>query len=234
VTKIVVWPVRSWISRSQRRRGRAASAPSPPPLAQPAAQVLADLRVERAERLVEEQDARLDGERAGERDALALAARELRGIAVGEARQPDQVEQLADAALDLRRRRPLRALSRVQPVGDVVGHAHVLEQRVVLEHEPDRALLHRQEGGVVAAEQDAAAVRRVEPGDDAQQRRLARARGAEQAEQLARAHVEVEVVQHGGRVEGLRQALDADRGRVRVNAVPATRAPPRSAIRGGI
>ena len=45
--------------------------------AQPAAQLLAHLGVERAERLVEQQHARLDGQRAGERDALALAAGEL-------------------------------------------------------------------------------------------------------------------------------------------------------------
>ena len=53
-------------------------------LAKPAPQLLADLGVERAERLVEQQDARLDGERARERDALALAARQLRRVAVAE------------------------------------------------------------------------------------------------------------------------------------------------------
>ena len=45
--------------------------------AQPVAQLGPHARVEGAERLVEEQDARLRGERAGERHALALAAREL-------------------------------------------------------------------------------------------------------------------------------------------------------------
>src|SRR5918911_192588 len=49
--------------------------------AQPGAQLLAHARVERAERLVEQQDLRLDGERAGEGHALALAARELAGVA---------------------------------------------------------------------------------------------------------------------------------------------------------
>ena len=63
-------------------------------LAQPLAQLLADLRVERAERLVEQQHARLDGEGAGERDALALAARELLRIALVEAGELDEVEQL--------------------------------------------------------------------------------------------------------------------------------------------
>jgi hypothetical protein len=42
---------------------------------QPCAQLLAHGGVERPEGLVEEQYTRLDGERAGERHALALAAR---------------------------------------------------------------------------------------------------------------------------------------------------------------
>jgi hypothetical protein len=46
--------------------------------AQPAAQLLAHLGVERAEGLVEQQDLRLDGQRPGQRDALALAAGKLR------------------------------------------------------------------------------------------------------------------------------------------------------------
>ena len=52
--------------------------------AQPAPQLLPHPGVERAERLVEQQHARLDGERARERHALPLAAGELRRIALGE------------------------------------------------------------------------------------------------------------------------------------------------------
>jgi len=63
-------------------------------VAQPAAQVAPYLGVERAERLVEQQHARLDGQRAGQRHALALAARELRRRALAEAAELDQVEQL--------------------------------------------------------------------------------------------------------------------------------------------
>ena len=59
----------------------AGQAEAPVQVAQPAPQVLPDLGVERAERLVEQQDARLDRERAGERHPLALAARELVRIA---------------------------------------------------------------------------------------------------------------------------------------------------------
>ena len=59
--------------------------------AQPVAQLLADLRVERAEGLVEQQHLRLDRERPGQRHALALPARELRRVAVREALELDEV-----------------------------------------------------------------------------------------------------------------------------------------------
>ena len=57
------------------------------------------LRVEGAERLVEQQHARLHRQRAGERHALALAAGELRGIAVGEAVEPHEVSSSSTLAV---------------------------------------------------------------------------------------------------------------------------------------
>src|SRR5690606_22265636 len=50
-------------------------------------------RVEVARRLVGEQDSRLVDERAGERDALLLAARKLRRIVVEPVGEPDAGEQ---------------------------------------------------------------------------------------------------------------------------------------------
>ena len=64
--------------------------------AQPATQLLPDLGVERAERLVEQQHLRLDRERARQRDALALAAGQLRRIAVAQVVELHQLEQLVD------------------------------------------------------------------------------------------------------------------------------------------
>ena len=64
--------------------------------AQPVAQLLADLRVEGAERLVEQQHGRLDRQRPGQRHPLPLAAGELRGQPVGELREVHQLEQLLD------------------------------------------------------------------------------------------------------------------------------------------
>ena len=165
--------------------------------AQPAAQVLAHLRVERAERLVEQQHPRLDRERAGERHALALAARELVGIAGGEAAELHEVEQLAHPVADLAFRRPRRPRPHPQPEGDVLEDRHVAEQRVVLEDEADVPALRaaawsrpRRRGST------APCVGHLEAGDDAQQRRLAGAGRAEQRDQLAGRHGEVDAVEH--------------------------------------
>ena len=66
-------------------------------LAQPIPQLGPYPRVERAERLVEEEHLRLGRERAREAHALALTAGELRRIAVAEALELHEVQQLVDA-----------------------------------------------------------------------------------------------------------------------------------------
>ena len=104
---------------------------------QPGAQLGAHLRVERAERLVEQQHRRVDRERAGEAHPLALAARELRRVAVREPVELHEREQLRDALADL----GLRPLADLQPERDVVVDGHVLERGVVLEDEADAAIL---------------------------------------------------------------------------------------------
>ena len=75
---------------------------------QPDAQLLAHACVERAERLVEQQHLRVDRERAGEAHALPLAAGELRRVAVGEAFELDELEQL------VRRARLISAFGRLR------------------------------------------------------------------------------------------------------------------------
>ena len=57
-------------------------------------ELYAHLGVERRERLVEQEQTRLDRERPGERDALLHAARELMRIPVGGLVEPDELEQL--------------------------------------------------------------------------------------------------------------------------------------------
>jgi hypothetical protein len=147
--------------------------------AQPAAQLLAHARVERAERLVEQQHARLHRERTRERDALALAAGELIRHASREPIELDESQKLEHAALDLGLRGPLAARLHADPERDVLEHVHVAEQRVVLEHEPDAALARGPVRDVLVAEPHAARLGELEPRDDPEQRGLARSGRAE-------------------------------------------------------
>src|SRR5882757_6806106 len=80
-------------------------------VAQPAAQLAAHLRVERAERLVEQKHLGLDRHGAGERHALALAAGELRRVTLLQSRQLDEIEQFRSAPAYLLRRRARRAVA---------------------------------------------------------------------------------------------------------------------------
>jgi hypothetical protein len=174
--------------------------------AQPLAQLGAHLGVERAERLVEQQHARLDGERARQRHPLALAARELIRVALRVAAEADDAEQLGDPGVDARP----RLLADLQPERDVVVHGHVLERRVVLEDEADLPALRRHARGVVALDLDAAGVGRLEAGDDPQQARLARAARAEQRGQRAAGDLERDVVERDEVAEALGDLADRD------------------------
>ena len=80
----------------------------------------------------------------------------------------------------------------------------------MLEDEADLALAHRLSGRVLAVEVDRALIRRLQAGDDPQQRGLAGARGAEQRDQLAAGHVEAHVVEGDEVAECLAQVADLD------------------------
>jgi hypothetical protein len=97
-----------------------------------------------------------------------------------------------------------------QSEGDVVEHRHVAEQRVVLEHEADLALAHMGVGGVLAIQQHTPCVGLLQAGNDAQQRRLAAARGAEQRHQLTGGKVQRHIAQGGEVAEALVDVLDLD------------------------
>ncbi len=153
-------------------------------------------------------------QRAADAGALLHAARELIGIAMAEILQPGDVEQPVDVlgladlpAADAQRQR--HVLAHRQP-GQQVGR---------LEHDADIA---RGAGDRPAVERGLAAVMVVEPGQDAQQGRLAAARGTDDADELTVPDVEIDV---GQRVDaaagiGLAEAADADEDRA---------APPRAA-----
>ena len=157
--------------------------------------------VERRDRLVADDQLRVHGQGAGDADALALAAGELVREAVVVLRvQPDDLEQLLHAALDLGRRAELVDLERLgddeaDPLARVQGRVRVLEDHHHLA--ADRPHLGPRELGDVAPLEDDPARGRVEQAHDAaRHRRLAAARLADDAEGLALADGEADAV-HG-------------------------------------
>ena len=168
--------------------------------------VFAQLQIERAERLVEQQHLRPVDQRAGERDALALAAGELARPARAVARQLDHFERGLRLALAL----GLADALDHQAVGDVVEHVQMREERVVLEDRVDVAPVGRDALGALAENLDAAGCRLLEAGDQAQAGGLARAGWSEHGEELALADVEVDGIDGPDRAEVARHLLEGD------------------------
>ena len=91
----------------------------------------------------------------------------------------------------------LALLLHLEAEGDVVVDLHVREDGVALEDHRDPAAARRQVGRVAAADPDAPAVDLLEPGEAAEQRRLAAAGGPEEDDELAVGDLEVDVVDGG-------------------------------------
>jgi hypothetical protein len=93
----------------------------------------------------------------------------------------------------LTRARPgARHLAVDQAIGHVVGHRQVGEQRVRLEHDAVVALRRRQPRDVAPRLFDAPGGLRLQARDDAQQRGLAAARRAQEADELALVDLQVD------------------------------------------
>ncbi len=166
-------------------------------------QQIQDLRldgnVERGGRLVADQQRGLGRERPRDRDALALAAREGEGVARADRGfEADGLEQAGGIGrrLGAARREAIEQDRLRQGRGD--AHARVEGGIGILEDHLQGALA----GGVrlcchvPAAEEDPPAGRPHEAGDDVRDRRLAAARFADEAEDLALSDRERDVV-HG-------------------------------------
>ena len=163
-----------------------------------ALEVLAQLGVERAEWLVEQEHLRLQHERPGQGHALLLAAGELRRPPLLQPAEADEVDHLADpsAALRLVERRAVACAVTPppQPVGDVVLDVEVGEEGIRLEHRVDRPAVRRHGDQVLAVEQDLTTRRLLEAGDHPQRRGLAAAGRSEQREELAGLDAQLDVV----------------------------------------
>ncbi len=167
----------------------------------------AQLGVEVGQRLVEQQDLRLDRESARDRHALLLAPGKLAGAARLEPGELHQLEHGRHLAPDVVARQP----ALLQPERHVLRDRHVRPQRVVLEHHAHVAPPRRHRADVAAPDQHLARLVAVEARDEPQQSRLAGTGRAEQREELARRHGKRDVAQHLRAAEAERDVAKLDR-----------------------
>ncbi|MCY1529430.1 hypothetical protein D9M68_645740 [compost metagenome] len=154
--------------------------------------LLAQLLVEGAEWFVHQHDVGGEDQRPGEGHALALATGELAWIASTEVLQLDQGQVFFDFGADFF----FGLLTDFQRVGEVLAQSHMREQRVLLEYHADIALVGRDAGDRAAVDQYLAAGHVLEACEHHQARSLARAGGAEQGDEFALGHIQVEVFDH--------------------------------------
>ena len=137
------------------------------------------MRVERRQRLVQEEQRRIARESARQGDPLPLAARELRDPRTSQLRDPEALEQ--------------RLHIGVAPCAEahVVPHVEVREERVLLEEVADTPSLGRHVDATRRVEEhrvvqrDDAFVGAQQAGDDPQYRRLPRSRRPDERDRLA-------------------------------------------------
>jgi hypothetical protein len=98
-----------------------------------------------------------------------------------------------------------------EPIGDVLRHAHMREQRVVLEYDTDLAAVRRQRVDGAIADNDLAAALLDEAGDDPEQGGLAATGRAEQRDQFAPLDLQSHVVDREPRAVTVSDAVKRKR-----------------------
>ena len=166
----------------------------------------AQLGVQVRERLVHEECLRLANHRPAHRNALALAARELAGLAVEELLESELLRDLPNPPGAL----ALRDLAQFEREPEVLADRHVRVQGVVLKDHRDVPLARRTVGYVFVAEDDPPARHLLEPAIIRRSVVFPHPTGNEDHE-LAVGDLETHVVDglHTA-VEDLRHALDPD------------------------
>ena len=167
--------------------------------------LLAELEIQGAQRLVQEQHRGVIDQGAGQGHTLLLAAGELPGAPALVPAQAHELQGLANPAGLIR----LGRLPLAQAVAHVPGNVHVREERVVLEDRVDVAPVRRDAGHRLAGEVDLAAGGLLEARDHPQGGGLAAAGRPKERVEGAALHGQVHLVHRDHVAEPLRHAGDA-------------------------
>jgi hypothetical protein len=147
-------------------------------------------RIQVGQRLVEQEDLGFAHDGAPDRDALALAARQRLGPALEQVADLKDLGRAPHPLRDLGTRRP----GQLEREAHVLGHRHVRVQRIALEHHGDAAPGRLDVVADPSADFHRAGTDVFQAGDDAQQGRLAAARGTDQHHELAVGNVQVDAL----------------------------------------
>ena len=147
-------------------------------------------------------------QRPRQRHTLTLTTGQLMRLARAHFGKPHKPQQFGHPILDFGARQPGTA----QPVGNIVRHRHMREQRIILEHDVDRPRSWRHMRHVDAVNFNHAFIDTLEPGQHPQQRGLATARGTKEAEQLTAFDIKGQVVDCHHIAKAARYFPDADEG----------------------
>ena len=180
--------------------------------------------VEVARRLVGEDQRRIVDERARDRDALLLAARELVGVLLRARVEPHELEHLAHSSGPAGARHLLIAQRQLDVLVDVeVGdQVKALEDEAHVPAAELGELVHGAARQILVAEYVAAARRSIDEPDDVEHRRLAAAGGSHHRDELAALDREIDAVERR-RVRETRIALRHVRKSDHRQTLPAPR-----------
>ena len=142
--------------------------------------LLAQLFVQRAQGLIQQQQLRLLCQTAGQGHALLLPAGQLVRLAFGQLSQLHELEHLVHPRVDL----PTRHAFTLEAKRNVVPHAQVRKQRIRLEHHVDGPLIRRQLRDVHTVQDHRARRRFLKTRQHAQQCGLATPRTSQQGKNL--------------------------------------------------
>ncbi len=154
--------------------------------------VLAQTKIERAERLVKKQYLRAVDQCARDSHALLLAAGKGRDLAVFKALETDDFQHFCYTIVNFL----FRKLGNTQTERDVVVHVEVREQRVPLEHGVDLPLVGRYIVDALAVEQYIAGCGRKKAADDPEHCGFSASAGTQQSKKFLVIDVQVDVVEN--------------------------------------
>ena len=154
--------------------------------------LFAQILVQRPQRFIHQHQLRLEDQRTCQGDPLLLPAGELPRTAIAEFAESHHVQRVGHLGRDFL----LAHAAHFQREGQILGHAHVRKQRIVLEDHADTALVRWQvvDGGTV--EEDVAVGRRFEACHHHQAGGLAGTGRPQQGDELAALDFKIEALDH--------------------------------------